>query len=113
MAAVRNKDESRLWLAGGLAYFHRLDEPVFDAINVLHHSFGKQEARQVADHLMHLHHNCAGGVCVEALWFDYRIDLAPLPKPVLADGFTAEQSTSVGRPLTRHAGHVDAISWRF
>jgi hypothetical protein len=64
------KGESRLWRAGVLAYVHGLDESVFDAIDVLHDSVGKQGAGQIVNDLMHVHHNCAGGVCVEALGLD-------------------------------------------
>jgi hypothetical protein len=38
---------------------------------------------------MDLYYNCASWIGVEALRFDHRIDLSPLPQPVLADGLVS------------------------
>src|ERR1043166_1184118 len=37
---------------------------------------------------MHLYHSCASWISVKALRLDRRIDLAPLPQPILADSFS-------------------------
>jgi hypothetical protein len=64
-----------------------VDEAIFNAVHVLDHSLGNQGACQVTDDLMHLNHDCARWVGKETPGLDSRIDLAPLPKPVLANGF--------------------------
>lgn len=61
---------------------------------MLDHSLGQQAAGQVANDLMDLYYSCASWIGVEALRFNHRIDLSPLPHPVLADGLASVDPAS-------------------
>ncbi len=56
-----------------------------EVIDVLDHSVGKQIAAQIMDLLAHVYHDRAIWIGLKALRLDARIDLGPLPQPVLAD----------------------------
>jgi hypothetical protein len=73
---------------GGFPYVHGSDQTLIDAIDVLHHPLGKQVAGEVTHYLMHIDNDGTRGIGEKTAGFNSRVDLTPLPKPVLSDSFT-------------------------
>src|SRR5215469_6130453 len=68
-----------------LADVHCQDQTVLQCVHVFDHSIEQDLAREVANYLVNSDNNPAGRVGSERLWFDVRVDHAPLASPVGAD----------------------------
>ena len=71
---------------GDFFYLHGQNQSILNAINMLGHSVCQQGTRQVTNNLMDLDYNRASWIGMEAPGLNHRIDLFPLPLPILADG---------------------------
>src|SRR5579863_601579 len=72
-----------------LANVHAADQPIFEGVNVLHHSVHEHFSGEIAHDLMNAYRDPAIAILVEARRIDMRIDHAPLPGPIRADAFMA------------------------
>jgi hypothetical protein len=79
---------------GSFAYLHGLNEPSTDAVDVLHHSVSQKLSIHITNDLMHLNNDCACWIKMKSLRLNARIDLGPLPQPILADCFVSVNSAA-------------------
>ena len=74
---------------GLLADVHRLDQAVFQRVDVVDHTIEKDFTREFAHDLVNSDDDPARGIRCKRLWLDMRIDHAPLASPVGANPFVA------------------------